>query len=221
MDRKRQSFANSWCIFSLAVALAGATGCNSRSAGENAGAGPAADTAQSRVDVMCLGDRIDNPAEAFHYSSKYTDPSTSVNKHADITPQTIEMAIEDRSGLHKYHAARSDEAAWNGAVFGLRDVGITTMAARLDSLNGTSAIVSRGAEPMNGYSATKYSIDTTSASASDQRRFVTFFGDGSFDKGTAWMGEDGCAVKLVLDEGDSKTNDKVETRHYEMTRIKK
>jgi len=170
---------------------------------------------------MCLGDRIEKPAEAFHYSFKYTDASMEVEKHADITPQSMDIMIQDKSGLRKYHGVRSDETSWNSAVLGLSGLAITVMAARLDSLNGTSSIVSHGTESINGYNAAKYSIDTTSANSSDKQRFDTFFGKGSFDKGTAWIGDDGCAVKLVLDEGVPQTNGKVETRHYEMARSKK
>jgi hypothetical protein len=220
MDRKRQSFAKKSCVLFLAAALAGAGGCNSSSSGEG-GEKRGADSARARVDVMCLGDRIEKPAEAFHYSFKYTDGSMAVEKHADITPQSMDITIQDKSGLHKYHGVRSDETSWNSAVLGLSGLAITVMAARLDSLNGTSSIVSHGTESINGYSSAKYSIDTTSANASDKQRFETFFGSGSFDKGTAWMGEDGCAVKLILDERVSQANGNVETRHYEMARIKK
>src|SRR5262249_47676853 len=203
MDRKRQSFVNKPCVLFLAAALVSACGCNSSSSGENGdrrGADATRDSARTRVDVMCLGDRIEKPAEAFHYSFKYTDPSMAVEKHADITPQSMDITIQDKSGLHKYHGQRSDETSWNSAVLGLSGLGITTMATRLHSLNGTSAIASHGIESVNGYTAVKYSIDTTRANSSDRRRFDTFFGGGSFDKGTAWVGEDGCAVKLVLAE---------------------
>jgi hypothetical protein len=222
MDRRGQSFVNRCCILFFAVALVG--GCNSSSSGaggERGSAAAALDAERTRVDVMCLGDLIDKPADAFHYSYKYTDATMAVEKHADITPQSMDVTIADKSGSHKYHAVRSDEASWNGAVLGLSSLSITAMAARLDSLNGTSAIISHGTEPINGYTAAKYSIDTTRANSTDQQRFETFFGKGSFNKGTAWMGQDGCAIKLVLDEGVLQTNQTVETRHYEMARVKK
>lgn len=221
MNRKRQSFANRWSILFFAVALAGAGGCNSSSSGEGGErSGAAADSARTGVEVMCMGDLIDKPAEAFHYSFKYTDPSMAVEKRADITPQSIDVTIADKSGSHKYHAVRSDEGSWSGAVLGLSGLGITTMSTRLHSLNGTSAIAGHGTESVNGYTTVKYSIDTTSANSSDKNRFEMFFGKGSFDTGTAWIGEDGCAVKLVLDEGVLQ-NDKVETHHYEMARVRK
>jgi hypothetical protein len=221
MNRKRRSFANRWFILFFAVALAGAGGCNSSSSGEGGERrGAAPDSARTGVEVMCMGDLIDKPAEAFHYSFRYTDASMVVEKQADITPQSLDITIADKSGSHKYHAVRSDEASWNSAVLGLSGQGVTTMSTRLHSLNGTSAIAGHGKEPVNGYTAAKYSIDTTSANSSNKQRFEMFFGKRSFETGTAWMGEDGCAVKLVLDEGVLQ-NDKVETHHYEMARVKK
>jgi hypothetical protein len=170
---------------------------------------------------MCLGDRINSPTESFHYSYKYADASGRVDKEADITPQAMDITITDGSGSHTYHGVRSDEGSWSGAVLDLSGLNITAMTARLGSLNGTSSIVSQGAQAMNGYSATKYSIDTANANSSDQKTFVTLFGPGSYEKGTVWMGQDGCAVKLVLDEAIAQTNGGVDKRHYEMARIKK
>lgn len=203
-----------------ALALLAASGC--ASSPKSAGAeGQGADTAGGSIHVMCVGDRINQPTESFHYSYKYADASGSVDKEAEITLQAMDITITDGSGSHSYHGTRSDETSWNGAVLDLSSLNITAMTARLDSLNGTSSIVSQGAQAMNGYPATKYSIDTTSASASDRKAFETLFGAGSFEKGTVWMGQDGCAVKLVLDEAFSQTNGSVEKRHYEMARIKK
>jgi hypothetical protein len=168
-----------------------------------------------------MGDRIDNPPETFHYSYKYADASGSVVKEADITPQTIDIVIQDHSGAHKYHGVRSDEASWSSAVLDLSSLNTTVLSARLDSLNGTSAIVQQGAEAINGYSATRYAIDTKGANTSDKNKFETFFGKGSFEKGTVWMADDGCVVKLVLDEGIRQANGGVNQAHYEMARIKK
>jgi hypothetical protein len=203
-----------------ALALLAASACSSSPKANGADA-RAADSAGGHIDVMCIGDRISNPPESFHYSFKYTGASGSVDKEADITPQAMDITITDGSGSRSFHGKRSDETSWGGAVLDLSSLNITAMTARLDSLNGTSSITSQGAQAMNGYSTTKYSIDTTSANASDQKTFVTLLGPGSFEKGTVWMGQDGCMVKLVLDEGISQTNGGVEKRHYEMARIKK
>ncbi len=83
-----------------------------------------------------------------------------------------------------------------------------------------SAIVCRGAEAVNGYQATKYSIDTASANPSDQQTIETLISAGSDEKGTVWMGQEGCAVNLVLDEGITLPVG-VQKWHYEIDRIKK
>ena len=98
-------------------------------------------------------------------------------------------------------------------------IAFSVMSARLGSLNG-SAVTSQGAESVNGYSTTKYAIDTTSAGSTDKQTFETLFGKGSFEKGTVWIPADGCAVKLVLDEGLQQTDGSVKKAHYEIAMIK-
>jgi hypothetical protein len=131
-----------------------------------------------------------------------------------------DITIQDKSGSHKYHGLHSDEASWSRAVLDLSGLNLTVMSSRLDSLNGTSAIVQQGPEAMNGYSATRYAIDTNGAKASDKNKFETFFGKGSFEKGAVWMGNDGCAVKLVFEEGIWQANGGMNQAHYEMSMIK-
>lgn len=224
MKRTKRRFQELWLYAVIGFALITASACNSSpasSGAREAGATAASDNAGTHIDVMCMGDRINNPPGAFHYSYKYADASGSVDKEADITPQTMDITIQDNSGSHKYRGARSDEASWSSAVLDLSGLNITTMSARLDSLNGTSAIVQQGSEAINGYSATRYAIDTKGANASDRTRFETLFGKGSFEKGTVWMGDDGCGVKLVLEEGIWHTDGGVNQAHYEMAMIKK
>jgi len=224
MERTRRWFQELWLYPVIGFALITASACNSSpasSGSREAGARAASDNASTHIDVMCIGDRINNPPGAFHYSYKYADASGSVHKEADITPQTMDITIQDKSGLHKYHGARSDEGSWSSAVLNLSGLNITKMSARLSSLNGTSAIVQQGAEAINGYSATRYAIDTNGANASDKNKFEMILGKGSFEKGMVWMGDDGCGVRLVLDEGIWQTNDGVNQAHYEMAVIKK
>ncbi len=224
MERTRVWFRELWFCALILLALIGASACNSTRASSGPRETPATTASNdngAHIDVMCIGDRINNPPESFHYSYLYSDAATSVDKEADITAQAMEIAIKDKSGSHSYHGTRSDEASWNSAVLDLSGLNITTMSARLDSLNGTSAIVNQGADAVNNYSATKYAIDTTSSNSSDKQRFETLFGKGSFEKGIVWIGADGCAVKLVLDEAIWQTNGGVNKVHYEMARIKK
>ena len=224
MERTRQWFQGLWLYPAIGFALFTASPCNSSPASSGSrqtGTAAASDKSGTHIDVMCIGDRINNPPEPFHYSYKYADASGSADKEADITPQSMDITIQDKSGSHKYHGIRSDEASWSRAVVDLSGLNLTAMSSRLDSLNGTSAIVQQGPEAMNGYSATRYAIDTNGANASDKNKFETFFGKGSFEKGTVWMGNDGCGVKLVLEEGIWQANGGVKQAHYEMAMIKK
>jgi len=171
--------------------------------------------------VMCIGDRINSPTEAFHYSYKYLDSTGMVrDDEAEITQQTMDISVQDKSGLHKYHGIRSDEGSWNSAVSDLGHLGFTAMTGRLVPLQGTSAVAQQGSESINGYSTTKYAIDTDNASSADKKKIQTLLGNGSFEKGTAWVAADGCVAKFVLEEGvwrDSSIN----KDHFEIARIKK
>ena len=207
-------------VFSvITVTLLVASGCNSspaaRTAAKETSGGPG-----GHIDVLCIGDLISNPPESFHYSYRYSDMSGSGEKDADITPQVMDIRVKDKSGSHSFHGVHSNEDSWNSAVIDLSNLNMTAMSSRLDSLNNTSAIVRQGAEPMNGYDTTKYSIDTGNASSSERQKFDFLFGAGSFEKGTAWVPADGCVVKLVLDEA-VQINGSLKNAHYEIQRIKK
>lgn len=178
-------------------------------------------SAGGHIELLCIGDRISNPSESFHYAFRYADASLFVQSDADITPQAMDITVKDKTGSHSYHAAHSNEDNWNRAVLDLSNLSITAMSARLVLLNDSSAIVPQGLESMNGYDTTKYSIDTTNANSSDRHKFETLVGKDSFEKGTVWVPADGCAVKLILDEGVAQTNSNVNKAHYEIERIKK
>jgi len=197
-------------------------GCNSRV--KSTGADEKSTTsggASQTIDMNCMGDRLDNPPEAFHYSYKTTGSQNDVAKEADVTPQTMDITIRDKSGSHTYHGERSKESSWNGAVLDLSGSGLTTMIARLGFIKDTSALLRAGAEQTNGYGTTKYFIDTAGASASDTKRFATLFGSGSYDKGAMWVSAEGCPVKVVLDEATQQADGSVTKVHYELNFIKK
>jgi hypothetical protein len=210
-----------------AVAVLVISACTSKSAPRTANSlktAAASDGAGSHIDVMCIGERINDPPEPFHYSFKYSDASSSTSKEADITPKAMDITIKDASGTHSYHGVRSDEASWDGAVLDLSSLNMTAMMARLDALNDTSAISRQASEAMNGYDTTRYAIDSTKESTSDQEKFAELFGKGAFEKATVWVGADGCAVKLILDERISQGNGKngnLKDDHYELARIRK
>jgi hypothetical protein len=219
-----------FCIPTLIVLLGllAASGCSSRAKSNEAAPGSAGDEksaattgdAGTHVDVMCIGDRINNPPEAFHYSFGYTDASGAVGEEADITPQAMNIIIKDKSGSHSYHGVRSDETSWGQAVLDLSSLKLTVMSSRLDALNDTSALTRQGPEAINGYQTVKYAIDTTRANPSDQKNYEALLGKGSYEKGTVWIPADGCAVKLILDEGSAQTNGSVDKAHYEIARIR-
>lgn len=207
-----------------ACSLLGAVGCtstNSSNSGQEKTANAASPDPGAHVDIMCVGDRINDPTEAFHYSFKFSDGAMSEEDEADITPQTLDITVKDQSGSHSYHAVRSDETGWGSAVLTVSSLGMTAMSARLDSLNGTSSLKPQGMENINGYATTKYAIDTTKANAADQSQYEQLFGKGSFQKGTIWMAGDSCAAKLLLDEGIWQQDSSIKKQHFEIARIKK
>jgi hypothetical protein len=214
------------CVRSGICMLAGlvflvSCGCSSGAKSGSADQDSASSDSGGQIDVMCIGERINNPTESFHYSFKYADASGAMIQEADITPQAMDITSTDSSGSRRYHGVRSDQASWDRGVLNLSRLSITVMAARLNSLNGGSALVKQGNESLNGYQTSKYSIDTASANSADQKQYGILFGPVSFEKGAIWMGQDSCVVKLVLDEGISQPNGSVEKRHFEMSRSKK
>ena len=206
-------------LFAAAALALMSGGCNS-SANSTSSGEESTTRAGGRIDINCVGNRIESPPEAFHYSYKST-VGGSVHKEAEITPQSMDVTIQDKSGSHKYRGVRSDEASWNSVVLNLSGSGFTAMSARIDSIKDKSAVVPAGAEPMNGYQTTKYSIDTTNASSSDLRTYEAFFGSGSYEKGTIWITADGCPVKLILDEATKQANGSVGKDHFEIDMIKR
>ena len=225
--RNIRRYPNSWLNVLMSVAMIGAVACNSGNASRNspdsstAVAATSDDNDDGPINVMCIGEHINNPPESFHYSYKFTNASGTQESQADITPRSMEIVRKDGTGSHSYHGVRSDEQSWNSAVLDLSSLRITGLSARLQSLNHTSALSSKGSESINGYNANAFGIDTTGAKAKDKEQYETLFGKGSFEKGTAWMGADGCIVKLILDESITQTNGTVDKGHYELERFKK
>ncbi len=198
-----------------ALVLLTTCGCRSHSqSGTQARSG-----ADAHLHVGCILDRVEKPTESFHYSYKYEDPSTWHDYEADVTPLSIDGIVKEPGSATAVHAKRSDDTEWGSAVLSLSSR-ITALTGHLAGIDGTSAVISRGADNVNGYSASKYAIDTASANTADQRAYTTLFGPGSFEKGTIWMGHDGCAVKVVFDEGVS-IDSSIQKRHYEISRTLK
>lgn len=177
-------------------------------------------SADVRLHVGCVLDRIEKPTESFHYSYKYADAATWHDYEADVTPLSIDGVDREPSRSTDVHAKRSDDTEWGSAVLSLSSLGLTALTGHLAGIEGTSAITRQGADNVNGYSTSKYAIDTGSANAADQQDYTTLFGTGSFEKGTIWMGQDGCAVKVAIDEGVS-IDGSIQKRHYEISRALK
>jgi hypothetical protein len=207
----------------MGLALVTMWACTSGSASKDAGRRAVAagsNNTDAHIDVMCIGDRINNPSEAFRYSYKYTGTNGWVEDDAEITPQAMDITIKDKSGSHTFHGVRSDERSWKSAVLDLSHLNITAMSARLNALNESSAIVQQGRESINGYDTAKYSIDTEGANSSDRQKFETLFGKDASEKGTTWMAPDGCVAKFTLDETIMQ-GDALNKAHYEIARFKR
>ena len=154
MQRKKCYSVRRWSSLFMGFAMVTISACNSGSAAKNAG-GREVEAGSSNtgahVDVMCIGDRINNPSEAFHYSYKHTDANGWVEDEAEITPQAMDIIIKDKSGSHTFHGVHSDEGSWSSAVADLSHLNITAMSSRLNALSHPSAIVQLGRESINGY----------------------------------------------------------------------
>jgi hypothetical protein len=201
------------------VGLVFLAACDSSNSGVRKNATKASSGEPSRgaslIDMGCLGDKIANPTEAFHYSFKSAG-SRAVEKEADITPQAMVVTLKGPSGPHTYRGTRSDEASWNSGVLDISSLDLTRLIARISFLKDNSSTRLVGPEQVNGYQATKYAIDTTSANAADKQTFGTLFGAASLDQGAIWVTQQGCPVKLILDETVQAGSGTVEKTHYEI-----
>src|SRR6476620_6900580 len=74
-----------------------AAGCNSSTNTNSTGAGERSTAGGGQIDVNCVGNRVESPLEAFHYSFK-SAVGGSVDKEAEITPQSMDVTIQDKSG---------------------------------------------------------------------------------------------------------------------------
>jgi len=214
-----------WALAVSGLLCLSLCGCNShRPAGEDADSAGNKDTKVAAVstvrgiDLNCVMDHIQNPPGNFHYSYR-KDSSDPVAEEADITPQTIDGSFTNGSGSHPIHGVKSDSQSWQGAWTGL--MGIAGMSSAVALVKSGSVIQSEGAEKVNGYDTTKYSIDTSRADTTEQGLYRSTLGSGGFEKGTWWVTADGCPVKLSLDSELHSNNGSVEKLHYEEAMVQK
>ncbi len=219
-DTKVLRFTLSLMLSLALLALSACTSSSSPTSGSDRET-RASSGSGANINVNCIGDSVANPPGSFHYSYKTSGAQGDIDKEADITPQTMEVTIADKSGTHTYHGNRSDEASWNGAVLDLSGAGMTILTSRIDFVKDKSAVTRAGAETVGGYSTTKYAIDTDSANAADKKTFAVMFGPNSYEKGTIWVTDQGCPVKFLLDQANQKSDGTVDKSHYEMAMTKK
>lgn len=178
----------------------------------------AASAADPGLDMNCVVDHIQNPAESFHYSYKKTGDNL-VDEEADITPQTIDGSFTNNSGTRPVHGVRTDPGGWQMAWSGL--MGISGMSSTIALVRNSSAMQRVGPDNVNGYDVTKYSVDTTQVSGVEAGLYKATLGDGGFEKGTIWVGPQGCPVEISLDTEMHLKNGDVDKVHYEESMTKK
>ena len=181
-------------------------------------ASQAASATDPGLDLNCVVDHIQNPPEAFHYSYEKTGDNL-VDEEADITPQTIDGSLTNNSGTRPVHGVRTDAGGWQMAWSGL--MGISGMSSTIALVRNSSAMQRVGPDNINGYDVTKYAVDTTQASGVDAGLYKAALGDGGFEKGTIWVGAQGCPVKISLDSEMHLKNGDVDKVHYEESMTKK
>jgi len=221
----RRILSSSVCLLITLVLLA-TSGCNSHNSRERAeertsdrnssqasagGSGPG-------INLNCVFDRIQNPPEAFHYSYKKSGDNV-VDQQADITPQSIDGSFTNDAGTQLFHGVRSDQQSWQSAMAGI--TGISGMSSTVALVNHGSAMVREGNEKVNGYDTIRYSIDTSRGDAAEAALYRNTLGPGGFEKGTAWVTDKGCPVKISLDSELHLNNGSVDKVHYEEAMVKK
>ena len=221
-----RAFLKRGVLAAAGLALLAVSACKSGSSAKNTDGKPSPQpnsaTAQgggdAGINLNCVMDHIQNPPEAFHYSYN-KESSNPVHEEADITPQTIDGSFKNNSASSPVHGVHSDAASWQGAWSSL--MGIAGMSSAIALVRNSSATVREGPEKMNGYDATKYSIDTARGTDTEKSLYQSVLGTGGFQKGTAWVTAQGCPVKLVMDSELHGNDGSVEKIHYEVAMVRK
>ncbi len=205
------------------AALLCLAGCNSKKSAKNSESSTTDTTAAStpgyELDLNCVFDSIQKPTEAFHYSYHKADPNNPVEQEADVTPQSIDGSSTNSSGTHPVHGVRSDQQSWQTAYSGL--MGVSGMSSTIALVRNSSAVQKEGNEQINGYQTVKYSVDTARANSAEKWLYKSTLGDGGYEKGTWWVNDKGCPVKLSLDTEAHHRNGGVDKTHYEIAMVKK
>src|SRR5580765_5530137 len=163
------------------VFLNGCTSTPSKSAAPKvqAGSSGAAKGNSSDIDLNCVMRHIQSPPEAFHYTFK-VESDNPWQEDADITPQNVTGTFMNNS-LTK---PQSFQGPPPQVVSNL--MGIGRMASIFSTIHRTAAVVNQGGEQKNGYSAVRFSIDTSLTDPTEQGLFKSILGPGGFEKGMVW-----------------------------------
>jgi hypothetical protein len=189
----------------VAVAALSLLGCNSTPNRETTEAEQAAPSAQNSaaqavqsstgpdIDLNCVIDHIQDPPESFHYTFKDVSDNPW-EEEADVTPQKIDGSFKSNSlpKPQEFHGAPREVASNLHAI--------ARLASTIALVQGSPAVVREGTENVNGYDTVKYSIDTARGGAAEQELYLSTLGKGGFERGTVWVTDKGCPVRLTLDE---------------------
>ncbi|MHB8411760.1 MAG: hypothetical protein ACYDDI_07400 [Candidatus Acidiferrales bacterium] len=165
-----------------------------------------------RPTLGCYGDRVMKAPAPFHLSWKLDDSSGDSDWEADVSANTIDGTWTNSAGTRKIHGVRADPSGWSMAV---ATFPLSSQSGHFRLLYGTSAIAPAGHETVNGYDTTKYTIDTSHASAADAVVFRSAVGAKGYIIGTAWADKEGCVVKFSLDEAFEQYNGTLDKEHLE------
>jgi hypothetical protein len=177
-----------------------------------ASASPAGSSGTPRPTLECYADRTLNAPAPFHLSWKLDDSSGHSDWEADVTANTIDGTWTNSTGTRKIHGVRADQSNWGMAVAAFP---LSSQSGHFSLLYGTSALAPTGHETVNGYDTTKYTIDTTHASAADAVALRSALGAKGYITGTAWADKGGCVVKFSLDEAFEQYNGPLDKEHLE------
>ena len=167
-------------------------------------------------DLNCVFERLQNPPEPFHYTYRHNDTFWD----ADVSPSAIDGTRTAPEGTRPFHATRSDTEAWQNADMNLS--AISGMSSTLAIVHSAEQATRReGNESLNGYDTVRYSVDTTRADSIESGLYRATLGAGGSEKGTIWVGPNGCPVKLVMDVEMHLHDGSVSRDHYEEAMLRK
>lgn len=160
-----------------------------------------------------MANRIREPVAPFHWSfKKMVTSGTNADWEADVTANLISGTLINSSGTRTIHGMRSDMTSWNTAVMLLTS---SLPASTFALVSNSSAIARKSVEEISGERLIRYGIDTSQDSAADASLVKSALGVSGSVKGSAWVTQDGCPVKFVLDVQQFFRDGSTQKEHYE------